>query len=170
MVDGKPCFDVVYNSTIIQDIQLSVYGEHNILNALATACVAKYYGIDDDSIRQGLNSFSGASRRFEVKKYHNGAPIIDDYAHHPTEIESTLKVASECEHNRTICIFQPHTYTRTNAFLKDFAKALSMADEIILTDIFAAREKNTLGISSLDLKREIDKAIKLKNEYYGIKG
>ena len=83
--------------------------------------------------------------------------VVDDYAHHPTEIKATLATASGTTHNEIWCVFQPHTYTRTNAFLTDFAKSLSLADRVVLTDIYAAREKNTLGITSLDLLQELDK-------------
>ncbi|MCM1248466.1 MAG: UDP-N-acetylmuramate--L-alanine ligase, partial [Lachnoclostridium sp.] len=85
----------------------------------------------------------------------NGITIIDDYAHHPTEITATLKAAANCPHNTLWCVFQPHTYTRTKAFLKDFAKALSLADKVVLADIYAARETDTLGISSETLAQEL---------------
>lgn len=152
-----------YSYTLIKNgkkdiaVTLGVTGIHNVYNSLAALAVANFLNVPSNAALDALKNFRGADRRFQLKGQLNGFTVIDDYAHHPTEIESTLKVAKECEHNRVICIFQPHTYTRTNAFLKEFAKALSMADEIILTDIFAAREKNTIGISSLDLKREIDK-------------
>ena len=155
--NGCYSYTLLKNNVEAGNITLGVTGIHNVYNSLAALAVADYLNIPVDISGEALAAFKGADRRFQIKGKLNGFTVIDDYAHHPTEIESTLKVASECEHNHTICIFQPHTYTRTNAFLKDFAKALSMADEIILTDIYAAREKNTLGISSLDLKREIDK-------------
>ena len=154
--NGCYSYTLIKNGENAGAISLGVTGIHNVYNSLAALAVADFLNIPTKVAGEALISFRGADRRFQIKGELNGFTVIDDYAHHPTEIESTLKVASECEHNRTICIFQPHTYTRTNAFLKDFAKALSMADEIILTDIYAAREKNTLGISSLDLKRELD--------------
>ena len=151
-----------YSYTLVRDgvnitpVKLGVTGIHNVYNSLAAFAVADSLKISCDDTLAALAGFTGANRRFQHKGTLNSFTIIDDYAHHPAEINATLKVASECRHNKVICIFQPHTYTRTNAFLKEFAQALSHADRIILTDIYAAREKNTIGISSLDLKREID--------------
>ncbi len=154
--DGCYSYTLVCDSRDITKVTLGVTGIHNVYNSLAAFAVADALQIDTEVTACALAAFSGANRRFQKKGGLNGFTIIDDYAHHPAEINATLKVANECRHNRVICIFQPHTYTRTNAFLKDFAKALSHADQVILTDIFAAREQNTIGISSLDLKREID--------------
>lgn len=106
-------------------------------------------------ISAGLLAFTGTDRRFEYKGQVNGVTIIDDYAHHPTEIRATLNAARQYPHRRIWCVFQPHTYTRTKAFLAEFASALSLADEIVLADIYAAREKDTLGISSETLQEEI---------------
>ena len=108
-------------------------------------------GIDTDNIIKGLESFSGADRRFQIKGEYKGATIVDDYAHHPTEIAATLEAAKNYPHNRIICIFQPHTYTRTKAFLEDFAKALSLADIVILADIYTAREQDIYGVSSKNI-------------------
>ena len=113
--------------------------------------------IEDDIVTTSLQNFHGTDRRFEYKGTLNGITILDDYAHHPTEIAATLTAAANYPHNEIWCVFQPHTYTRTKAFLKDFAKALSLADHVVLADIYAAREKNTIGISSLDLLAEIKK-------------
>jgi len=159
IVDGKPCFDVVYNSNVINDVQLSVFGEHNILNALATVCAAKYYNLDDKSIRTGLQNFTGASRRFEIKKYCNGAPIVDDYAHHPTEIKATIASARSAGFKNINVIFQSHTYTRTKFLMNDFARELSAADKVVLTDIYSAREYNTVGANIIDLKNMIPGSI-----------
>ena len=104
-----------------------------------------------DAIRVGLAHFTGTNRRFEKKGEVNGFTIIDDYAHHPHKIEATLKTAQNYPHKTLWCIFQPHTYTRTKAFLPQFAEALSLADKVILADIYAARETDTLGISSEDI-------------------
>ncbi len=158
-IDGKPCFDIVFGSTTINDVHLSVFGEHNILNALATTCAAKYYGIDDESIRIGLEMFNGASRRFEVKKHCNGAPIIDDYAHHPTEIKATIASARSAGYKNITVIFQSHTYTRTKFLMNDFARELSAADKVVLTDIYSAREYNTVGANIIDLKNMIPGSI-----------
>ncbi len=156
--DSNGCYsyNLVKNGNEATRVSLGVTGIHNVYNSLAAFAVADFLSVPTESTLTALAGFSGANRRFQLKGMLNGFTVIDDYAHHPTEIVSTLKVALECDHNRVICIFQPHTYTRTNAFLKEFAKALSMADEIILTDIYAAREQNTIGITALDLKREIE--------------
>ena len=102
-----------------------------------------------------LSQFGGTSRRFELKGEVSGITIVDDYAHHPTEIEATLKAAQNYPHNRIWCVFQPHTYTRTKALLNEFASALSHADNVVLADIYAARETDTLGISSRTLCEKI---------------
>ena len=156
--DDFGCYSymLVRDGVNITSVKLGVTGIHNVYNSLAAFAVADFLKISCDDTLMALAGFSGANRRFEHKGRINGFSVIDDYAHHPAEINATLKVASECKHNKVICIFQPHTYTRTNAFLKEFAQALKSADQIILTDIYAAREQNTLGISSLDLKRELD--------------
>jgi UDP-N-acetylmuramate--alanine ligase len=113
--------------------------------------------IDNATVLKALEDFNGTDRRFELKGTVGGITILDDYAHHPTEIKATLKAAANYPHKTLWCVFQPHTYTRTNAFLKDFAKALTLADKVVLADIYAAREKNTIGISSKDLQAEIQK-------------
>ena len=110
-----------------------------------------------EAVKRGLLSFTGTRRRFEKKGEFNGVTVIDDYAHHPQEIQATLKTAENYPHNRVWCVFQPHTYTRTKAFLDEFAEALSMADRVILADIYAARETDTLGVSSRDIAEKIEK-------------
>jgi UDP-N-acetylmuramate--alanine ligase len=140
-----------------QAVTLGVPGKHNISNALATLALAQYLSLPEDSTLAALKSFQGTERRFEYKGTIGGVTIIDDYAHHPTEILATLEAARHYPHRTLWCVFQPHTYTRTKAFLTDFARALSLADKIILADIYAARETDTLGISSLTLKKEIEK-------------
>ena len=104
-----------------------------------------------------LSAFGGAERRFQYKGTVNGVTVIDDYAHHPTEISATLTAAAKYPHKRLVLVFQPHTYSRTKAFLEDFANVLSLADLVVLADIYAAREKNTYGISSMDIKSLLDK-------------
>ena len=130
---------------------MSVGGEHNVYNALSAIAVSDLLKIPDETVQQGLFSFHGTDRRFEYKGEVNGITIIDDYAHHPTEIEATLKTAAHYPHRKLWCIFQPHTYTRTKALFPEFAQALSHADHMILADIYAARETDTLGISSKQL-------------------
>ena len=156
---GHPGFTVHINEGFsnhkagtLGHIQLSVPGEHNITNALSVIACCLQAGIDFDTITQGLLAFTGVNRRFQYKGEYNGATIIDDYAHHPTEIRATLTAAANYPHKRLILVFQPHTYSRTHAFLHDFADVLSMADVIVLADIYAAREQNTIGISSRDLQ------------------
>jgi UDP-N-acetylmuramate--alanine ligase len=139
------------------EIELKVPGTHNLLNALAAAAVCMEKGISIDAVKAGLEAFRGTHRRFEKKGTLKGITIIDDYAHHPQEIEVTLKAAKACKHHKVWCVFQPHTYTRTKAFLDEFANALSLADEVVLAPIYAARETDTLGISSHDIATRIEK-------------
>ncbi|MCM1162425.1 MAG: UDP-N-acetylmuramate--L-alanine ligase [Roseburia sp.] len=140
-----------------EKITLGVTGEHNVLNSLAAIALADLLGISRETTAGALLSFHGTDRRFEVKGRLGEITILDDYAHHPTEIRATLQAAQKYPHKDIWCVFQPHTYTRTKAFLNDFASALSLADHVVLTDIYAAREKNTIGISSMDLLKEIEK-------------
>ena len=136
----------------ICEISLGVPGEHNVLNALAACALALEMGIPAESIAAGLATFTGTGRRFEYKGEINGITIIDDYAHHPTEIKATINAALKYPHDRLVVAFQPHTYTRTAALLDDFAKALSAADIVLLADIYAAREINKTGITSEAIK------------------
>ncbi|MCD8156987.1 MAG: UDP-N-acetylmuramate--L-alanine ligase [Clostridiales bacterium] len=142
---GEPCGHVT----------LSVPGSHNVANALAAIAFAEESGISEDAILRGLQSFGGTARRFEYKGVFRGVTVIDDYAHHPTEIRATLTAAKNYPHGRIVCVFQPHTYTRTKAFWNEFADALSLADVVILADVYAARETDTLGIHMEDLAAEI---------------
>lgn len=132
-------------------VQLLVPGKHNISNALAAYAVASQMGIAPERIAEGLSAFTGTDRRFQYKGTTNGVTIVDDYAHHPTEIRATLTAAKNYPHKRIVCVFQPHTYSRTKAFLDDFADALSLADMVVLADIYAARETDHLGVSSKDI-------------------
>ncbi len=138
-----------------RQFKLQVPGKHNISNAIASIALADLLQIEDSVIADALYHFSGADRRYEYKGTIGGVTVIDDYAHHPTEIEATLRAAANAPHQRLWCVFQPHTYTRTKAFMKDFAKALSLADKVVLTDIYAARETDHLGISSETLQKEL---------------
>lgn len=155
--NGCGNFDAVVGGNVTSNYQLSVVGRHNISNSLACIALASLYGIESDVIAEALLAFHGTERRFEYKGKRNGFTIIDDYAHHPTEIEATLTAAQKYPHKTLWCAFQPHTYTRTRAFLKDFAKSLTMADKVILADIYAAREKDPGDISSQTLADEIQK-------------
>lgn len=146
-------------------ISLGVPGEHNIYNALAAIALADLLDVDFSAISTALSNFCGTERRFEYKGTVNGTVIIDDYAHHPTEITATLKAAANYPHKALWCVFQPHTYTRTKAFMKEFAKALSLSEHIILADIYPARETDDLGISSRTLQKEIE-ALGKKCDYF----
>ena len=153
--NGFPEFDVYSKNKFYGKIALSVTGTHNILNALGCIALCDYYGISYEDIKSGLLKFTGAGRRFEFKGKFNDASIFDDYGHHPTEIIATAKALMNKKYNKSWVVFQPHTYSRTYSLLEDFAKALLNFDNIIVLDIYAAREKNTYGISSQDLVNKI---------------
>ena len=155
--EGHVSFDLAKHGEKAGRITLSVTGDHNVSNALASIAVAELLDIPMDTIKKGLLSFTGTDRRFEYKGTFNGVTVVDDYAHHPTEIKATLKAAQHYPLNSVWCAFQPHTSTRTNAFFHEFAEALSHADHLVLADIYAARETDTLGISSADLAEEAAK-------------
>lgn len=154
---ARGSYDLVVDGEVKCRINLSVTGMHNVSNSLSAVACGLAMGLSFEDIYNGLKSCVGSERRFEYKGKVNGVTIIDDYAHHPDEIEATLKTAKNYPHKTTWCVFQPHTYTRTNAFLKDFARTLSLADVVVLADIYAAREKNTIGITSKDLLLELEK-------------
>jgi UDP-N-acetylmuramate--alanine ligase len=148
---GLPTFSVYRdNHLLIEAVSLSIPGMHNISNALSAicSCVISVPNIHLNAIRSALKKFTGASRRFEIKGSYNGIQIIDDYAHHPTEIKTTLTSARLGKYNRIFCIFQPHTFTRTKSLLDDFASSFEDADKVIVADIYAAREKNIENIDS----------------------
>ncbi len=147
---GCATFDAYKNDKKLFTVSLSVPGKHNVLNALATICVSLIFNISFDSILKGLANCKGAHKRFEYKGEINGVTVIDDYAHHPTEIKATLSTAKKINHNKIYCVFQPHTYTRTKTLFDEFTTAFDDADELILMDIYAAREKDT-GIVSSDM-------------------
>ncbi|MBR2764820.1 MAG: UDP-N-acetylmuramate--L-alanine ligase [Blautia sp.] len=153
---GHASFTVRFQGKKIGSFYLKVPGLHNVSNALAAIAAARVIGLDTDVITRGLGSFTGTQRRFEYKGQIGEVTIIDDYAHHPTEIAATLRAAAVYPHRRLWCVFQPHTYTRTKALLDEFAQALSAADEVVLADIYAAREHNDIGITSEDLKVRIE--------------
>lgn len=138
---GYPCFDVYKDNKPYVHINLNVPGTHNILNTLATVAVCDLMGCDTKKAAEGIEKFSGVKRRFEKKGEVNGAVVIDDYAHHPTEIKATLKAAKAFNYGKVRCIFQPHTYSRTRTLWNEFTEAFFDADELIITHIYAAREK-----------------------------
>lgn len=152
---GNPGFVLHDRAGGARPVSLSVPGEHNVANALAAFALADFLSIDPAAADAALKAYRGTDRRFEYKGSIGGVTVIDDYAHHPTEITATLKAAANYPHRKLWCVFQPHTYTRTKACLKEFALSLSLADEVVLADIYAARETDTLGVHSEDLQREI---------------
>ena len=154
---GFASFTPVYKSETLGRISLNVPGDHNISNALSAIALCMEMGVDYECIKTGLTKFGGAHRRFELKGTYKGATIIDDYAHHPTEIRASLAAAANYPHNRVIVCFQSHTYTRTLSLLDDFAEALSAADIVILPDIYAAREPDIYGVSSKDIADRLEK-------------
>ena len=153
--DGGSAFDVYARGKNMGRVRLKVNGRHNILNALACLAVGDYLNIPCTSMGETLRTFVGTHRRFELKGYFNGATIIDDYAHHPTEIVATLSAARDIAKGRIIVVFQPHTYTRTKSLMGDFAKSFADADEVIILPIYAAREKDVYGVSAKDLVAQI---------------
>ena len=158
-VDGAPSFDVMIRGEKYAHVTLHVYGHHNILNALAAASAAYVLGIPGKAVEEGLAAFTGAGRRFERKGTCNGADVYDDYAHHPDELHALLTTARTLGYQRLIVAFQPHTYTRTAKLFDRFVEELKLADVAVLAEIYAAREQNTLGISSADLCRNIPGAV-----------
>ena len=158
--DGAfPCYDVYHNGELLGRIELSVPGEHNVLNSLAAICTAMYLGATFEQCRISVATFKGAGRRFEYLGAYNGADIVDDYAHHPAEIEVTLNAAQKMSYKRVWAVFQPFTFSRTKMHLEAFAKALSIADKVVLTEIMGSREINTYGISTQDLADEIPDSV-----------
>ena len=157
--NGRPEFDILRRGEQYCHVALRVPGTHNVLNALAAAAAADALGIDGEAVSRGLGSFTGAGRRFEHKGNYNGAEVYDDYAHHPGELHALLTTAKTLGYRRILCAFQPHTYSRTKALFREFVEELKIPDVTILMEIFAARETDTLGISSKDLADAIPGAV-----------
>ena len=152
---GHASFTCKHNGEVVGTFKLSVPGMHNVSNALSVIALGMKLNMNLDDLQKGICKFTGTDRRFQHKGTIAGVNVIDDYAHHPTEIKATLTSAQNYPHKKLWCVFQPHTYTRTAALLPEFAEALALADHVILADIYAAREINTLGISSEDLQKLI---------------
>lgn len=168
--NGCPSFIPVYKGDELPRVTLSVPGEHNVSNALSCIAAVKAICADSDDISlsdemiiKGLSSFKGANRRFEMRGHYKGAVVIDDYAHHPTEMRATFSAAQRVDHKRLIVVFQPHTYTRTRDFFQDFVEVLSVPDIVVLAPVYSAREKDVYGIHSTDIRDELKK--KGKNVY-----
>lgn len=155
MSDGS--FDLYYKGKFVDRIHMNVIGIHNLSNSLPSIGLSLQAGIPIDTIKKALLHFKNSKRRFEYKGTVGGVKIFDDYAHHPTEVEATLKAAVNYKYHTLWCAFQPHTYSRTKQHLTTFAKALSLADKIVLADIYASREKDPGDISSMDLVKELEK-------------
>ncbi len=149
-------FDVICDGKKYCHVSLAVYGRHNALNALAAAGAAWMMGLPGDAVERGLASFRGAGRRMEFKGNFRGADVYDDYAHHPGELAATMDSVRAMGYKRVIVAFQPHTYTRTKALFDDFVRELKKPDVVVLAEIYAARERNTVGISSRDLLAQLD--------------
>ena len=149
-------FDIIYRGRRFTDVTLHVPGEHNVKNALAATAAAICLGIRPNAVKYGLAGFNGAGRRFEFKGKYNGADVYDDYAHHPGELKCLLDTVEKLNYRRTVLVFQPHTYSRTAALFQDFVCQLKRPDVLLLAEIFAAREQNTIGISSAALAKEVE--------------
>ena len=148
-------FEVMRGEDLLGRVQLAIHGRHNVLNALATIATALQVGVTFDKIVEGLRNFHGAKRRFETKGRLRNILVVDDYAHHPTEIAATLKAAREIKPNKIVCIFQPHRYSRTQLLLKEFGNAFAEADMLVLTDVYSAGEEKISGISGESILNEV---------------
>ncbi|NLW16564.1 MAG: UDP-N-acetylmuramate--L-alanine ligase [Firmicutes bacterium] len=157
LLPGGSNFDVLYKGRLLTKVSLRVPGLHNILNALAAIATGHIVGLSMEDIVGSFAYFQGTHRRFELQGTYHGALIYDDYAHHPNEIKATLAAARTFAPQRLISVFQPHTYTRTEALLEEFAEAFAEADLVLLVDIYAAREQNTSGITSAHLADQMQK-------------
>ncbi|MBR2353203.1 MAG: UDP-N-acetylmuramate--L-alanine ligase [Clostridia bacterium] len=152
---GCYSFDILKHGAFFCHVTLSVTGRHHVYNALASAAACDLCGLDAEEIAKGLSNFQGAARRMEKKGTLKGAPVYDDYGHHPTEIRATLGGAKGLARGRLICVYQPHTYSRTQALFEEFACAFDAADRVIFMDIYAAREQNEWGVSSAQLAERV---------------
>lgn len=153
--DGRNSFDVYHNSAFFTTIHLHIPGEHNITNALAAIAASAFLGAAPEDCVKGLHHYTGTERRFQLKGKKDGITVIDDYAHHPTEIKAALAAAQNVQHNTTWCVFQPHTFSRTRFLFDEFGEAFGGADEIIIADIFAARETDDGTVSAAQLADRI---------------
>lgn len=158
-LDNTQSFVLTKAGKKIADVKLVVPGQHNVMNALAAATAAYYNDVSVDDIVNALQKFTGVHRRFELITKVDEITVIDDFAHHPTELTATLNAAKNMNFKRVIAVFQPHTYSRTFMFLDDFAKALSIADKVVLSQILAVRETNTYNVYSSDLAKKIDDCV-----------
>lgn len=149
---GCGIYDLYRNGCYVDHICLGVVGEHNISNSVAAIALVDQLGVSVDAMKRALKAFKGTERRFQLKGIKNGITVIDDYAHHPTEIKATLTAAKNYPHKKLWVVFQPHTYSRTKLLFNDFITSLSLADHVVLADIYAAREDDPGDISSKDIQ------------------
>ena len=152
-------FDVLCDGEFYCHLDLGVLGKHNAMNALAACAAARMLGIPGETVAKGIHAFHGAGRRMEFKGTYHGADVYDDYAHHPDEVAATLEAARSLPYRRLVLAFQPHTYSRTEALFDDFVRELKKPDVVVLAEIYAARERNTSGISSADLAQRVPGAV-----------
>ncbi len=165
--NGRGSFDLYHHGVSLGNVRLQMPGEHNILNAVAAFACCHQLGVAPETIIDMLDKFTGTQRRFDIQgTTKDGVKVVDDYAHHPTEIKATLSAAKNIHHNKLWCLFQPHTYTRTLALFDEFADSFEDADVLILAEIYAAREKNIYKISSKGLAEEVLKKHPDKEVYY----
>ena len=155
--EGYPSFEVYNNKKYVDSISLQVRGEHNVFNCLCCIAMCNAYGVEIEAIKKAILKFTGAERRLEYKGMINGARVYDDYAHHPTEIRATFNGIKHMKYNKSWAIFEAHTFSRLKAHLKEFAESLTGFDNIIVMDIYPAREINIYNISEDDVINELDK-------------
>jgi len=150
------CFDLISNGDRIKDIKVNLPGKHNVINAIAACSVALELGVDSKSIKEGISKCSGIARRFEKRGFEKGILVVDDYAHHPREIQATLSGAREGWDGRLVAVFQPHLFSRTILLKKEFGKAFFQADKVIITDIYPAREEPIPGVTGEIIKEQCE--------------
>ena len=160
--ENKSTYTIFCGEECLGEINLNVPGEHNVLNSLGAVVLGLEMGLSFQIIQKGIKKYSGVRRRFDIKGVHNNIMVVDDYAHHPSEVEATLKAAKAGWERRILAIFQPHLFTRTRDFFKEFSSVLQIADYVILTDIYPAREKPIPNISSELIYNDLEKVMKDK--------
>lgn len=148
-------FNCLFRGEKLGKISLNIPGLHNIINSLAALAVVHKIGIDFDKATSALAEYKGAGRRFQIKNSHNDIMVINDYAHHPTEIQATLEAAQGWKDRRIIVVFQPHRYTRTKFLKEEFGKCFSLTDHLVITDIYAASEEPIEGVSGRDIYEKV---------------
>ena len=164
---GRAAFDVMVEGRLYCHVALAVQGRHNVYNALAAASAAYLCGIEGAAVTRGLAAFCGADRRMEYKGIFCGADVYDDYGHHPTEVFKTLEGVAEMGYDRVICVFQPHTYSRTAGLFREFTEAFAHADIAVIADIYAAREPDTGMVSASGLAAAINRG-RYEGDFRGI--